>query len=137
MSSVNIQVATINKRLLEIASRVSLQDRRKVYSKAGRKVIKAAKQNVNVKSGKLKKSIGQLPIARRSDAIFVGVKKKKGSKRGDSPYYAHMVEYGTVKQKPQAYMRRAYETTKDQVRDEVVTGLTKEYQKAINHVSKR
>jgi len=133
--SLQQQVNIINKRLQKIAKGVPIKTRRRIYGKAARKISKAARENVNSRSGKLRKNITRLRLALRQDAVYVGVKKR--SNKDQNPFYAHFVEYGTENQKPQGYMRRAYESKKEEVRQEVIAGLSKEYNNSIKRVSQR
>ena len=140
--AVRSEVIKINERLKMIAGKVSLEERRSIYLKAAKPLRDQAKQNVPEDTGLLKKALGKLNIARFADAIYIGVKLPKGSKRGNSAYYAHMVEYGTynkdgsTKQEASLFFTRAYESTKDAVRRNVEILLTLAYQKAIRNVSK-
>jgi len=62
------------------------------------------------KPGNLRRSIKALTF-RRSSAVFVGPKLQKGGSTGTfsgnrtDGYYAHMVEYGTINQTPQPFIR--------------------------------
>ena len=65
--------------------------------------------------GNLKRSFRALTF-RRSAAVFVGPKAFKGNPQGIfsgrrvDPYYAHMVEFGTEKQKAQPFVKPAAES---------------------------
>lgn len=65
---------------------------------------------IEYKPGNLRRSIRKL-VFRRSSAIFVGPKVDK-SGTGSMPdgYYAHFVEFGTVHQSPQPFVRPAAES---------------------------
>lgn len=71
--------------------------------------------------GNLEESIKILPLRKTPD-IYVGPKKAKRnlsgifgrSKKADG-YYAHFVEFGTVKQTGQGFVAKAFEATKGKV----------------------
>lgn len=80
--------------------------------------------------GNLRRSIRKKNLRRTAD-ILVGPQTSKGSPKGDfkgrrvDGYYAHMVEFGTIKQPGQAYMRRALDSTKAIVAQNIIEGATK------------
>ena len=77
-----------------------------------------------IESGRLKKSIGYIPL-KRTSAIFIGPKglrKKKGA-----PYYSGWVEFGTIHMDKSPYMRPGFEMTKGIV----LKNMEKEYTKKV------
>ena len=80
--------------------------------KAAEVIASGARQRVPVASGKLKNSIRVTRLKddpRRNIRIYAGNRKK------DGPYYAHMVEYGTVKMKAKPFLRPALNAAKPQI----------------------
>jgi len=76
----------------------------KAANKAMRITVKAARRNVPVETGQLKKSIGiRIKKYRQSGIVFAAVGPRKGYKdatTGRNPAnYAHLVEYGTAPHK--------------------------------------
>ncbi len=119
--------------LKKISKAVSEKERKRLYKLAAKPLIAQAKANTPVDEGVLRKSIKVLPLRTITDSIYVGPRVRKG-KKGDA-HHAHLVEYGSVNNKPIGYMRRAYEGTKGAVKGVVETGLISKYRKAITSVS--
>jgi len=72
-------------------------------------VADAARKRVPVASGKLKATIRVTRLKgdpRRNVRVYAGNRIKDGA------FYAHMVEYGTVKMRAKPYMRPALNTSK-------------------------
>lgn len=144
--SVERQVIQINKRLEQFIKKVPVSERRKVYRKAARPMVKQARNNVPVRTGELKKSIKVFSLRRVMDALFVGPKlTKKRSENGKSvmPFYAHWVEYGFMNKRsgkrvaPVSYMRNAFTSTKDQVKAILEAELIKKYREVLRSVTSR
>ena len=80
--------------------------------------------------GNLKKSIRTKRLSKSSD-VFVGPVTTKGRSGGVygqgrvDGYYAHLVEFGTVYQGGVGYMRRALDSTKTQVTENIIEGVKK------------
>lgn len=88
--------------------------------------------------GNLKESIKVLPI-RKSWDIFIGPKVAKRNNKGTfgtkgkvDGWYAHFVEFGTVHQDAQNYMRNAVDTTKRIVQKNIIQEVKKTLQRFIN-----
>lgn len=135
MSSVQLDVQRINKKLRKVANSLDLKERKKIYRAAAKPLIKQAKSNTPKDTGALRKSIKVLPFARRQDAVYVGPRVIKG--KDNQPFYAYWIEYGKKGYEGAAYMRRAYESTKELVLGLVQTGLSERYKKEIRNVSGR
>lgn len=92
--------------------------------------------------GNLRAAIGILTF-RRSQALFVGPNVAKGLGNGSSgefgpggkvdAYYAHWVEFGTVRSAAKPYMRPAWDATKETVEKKIVS----EFQKLIQRYERK
>lgn len=87
--------------------------------KAGELVASRARQNVPVKSGKLKDSIR---VVRLKGDPKLDVRVYAGSREKGGAFYAHMVEYGTSKMKKKPFMRPALNASKTDIKDIVENG---------------
>lgn len=130
------QAIKIAERLKKFANHVDLKERKKIYRKAARPIIKAAKENAPVYKHILRDSIKVLPILKRADAVYVGPRISKRSKK-DQPFYAHWIEYGKKGYEGVRYMGRAFDSMKEVSLKLVEQGLTDAYKKAIRSVSDR
>jgi HK97 gp10 family phage protein len=86
---------------------------------AGELVAARARGLVPVDSGKLKDSIRVTRLKgdpKQNIRVYAGNRNKGGA------FYAHMVEYGTVKMKARPFLRPAIESTKGMVRGIVQNG---------------
>ena len=102
-----------------------------------------------IEKGNLKASIMEIRFRRRRSGYKGKMKGRKGgvllfgpkvnwkprdkqrfgpSVRSVNAFYAHMVEYGTMNQSPQPFMRPAYESTKGLVISRAKAGLAKAIQ---------
>ncbi len=89
--------------LKTIGPRVARRVGARAMRAAAKPIVQEAKRRVPVKTGKLKRSITANPKRTRVEKelmIQVGFKPPASS-------YAHLVEYGSVKQAPQPFMRPA------------------------------
>ncbi|HPV49840.1 MAG TPA: HK97 gp10 family phage protein [Smithellaceae bacterium] len=80
--------------------------------KAAQVIASGARQRVPIDSGKLKNSIRVTRLkgdTRRNIRVYAGNRTKGGA------YYAHMVEYGTVKMKAKPFLRPALNAAKSQI----------------------
>jgi HK97 gp10 family phage protein len=136
MNTELMQAIKISKDLQKIAKGVSEKERKRIYRAAAKPLIQQARANAPKDSGLLRRSIKELPIARRQDAIYVGPKLSKTSKK-KQPFYAHWIEYGKEGFEGVRYMQRAYESTKLAVLEAVQLGLINKYKSAIKGVSDR
>jgi len=118
---------------------------KRVYRKAAKPLVHQAKRNVSdaqrpVKRydkngnhvatyypGNLRRSIGILRL-RLKRAIYVGPRVSRSGTKGEfkggryDPWYAHIVEHGSVRQRGQHFMKRAYIATKETVVRRIVDG---------------
>jgi len=87
-----------------------------------------------IQPGNLKKSIGKI-VAKRNkvDAVLVVGPRVKGKHDG---WYGAFVEGGTINQKPNPFMNRAYKQTKGKVTADAEAKVSAYVQKQINRLSK-
>lgn len=80
--------------------------------KAAEVVANAARQKVPVDTGKLKETIR---VRRLKGDPKQDVRVYAGSREKGGAYYAHMVEYGTVKMKAKPFLRPALNQSKTDI----------------------
>lgn len=78
----------------------------KASSPVGKKAHK--RRNLVYKPGNLRKSIRVLPLRRTRGAVVVGPLSRGGTTDG---YYAHMVEFGTIKMAAKPFIESAVESS--------------------------
>lgn len=88
-------------------------------AKAGEIIAERARQNVPVKSGKLKASIR---VTRLKGDPKQNIRVYAGNRLKDGPFYAHMVEYGTVKMRARPFLRPALNASKAEIKSIVENG---------------
>ena len=92
-------------------------------------VLKAAKANVPVDTGNLKKSLAkQVRVTRRAHVARIGWRQGKGAK--NDGFYGHMVEYGTAHSAARPFMRPAL----DENEHAVVKAYGDEIQRALDRL---
>lgn len=79
--------------------------------------------------GNLRESIEILPLRKTKTSVIIGPNLKDGGK--PQGYYAHMVEFGTVKAAPEPYMRPAFEQTKQTIIDMQAKGAKRRIKAAL------
>jgi len=114
-----------SKMLEKIPDRVEKKIVKRSLKKASKPMIKEARRNAPRDSGELKKSIGSVMLPNRKTPpkvfmVFIGP-RIKGKREGG--YYSHILELGTVKQKPQPYMKPAFRSTQTVVLNTFVNEL--------------
>ena len=83
-------------------------------------------------AGVLKKSIRRQRAKNIKNGAGVGIYiHKKGKKTGNSPFYWHMVEYGTSKMTAQPFLRPAFHNNKDIAVDRFGDKLKQAIDKAV------
>jgi len=80
--------------------------------KAGEVVADRARQNVPVQTGTLKDSIR---VTRLKGDPKLNIRVYAGNRKKGGAFYAHMVEYGTVKMRARPYLRPALNAAKGQI----------------------
>lgn len=133
MPTVQDEINTLVKRLQKVSNRARSESK-KAFRAAAKPMIEAIKAKTPVSDaphyrynngkrivyypGNLRRSIRVLAL-RRTPAVFIGPKVDKSGAgteyKGNKvdAYYAHMVEFGTEKQRPQPYMRPGALETQD------------------------
>lgn len=141
---IQTDVKKIARQLKGLPKELQKREVKRLYRKAAKPLIKAARANVKdgdhkpykrfnatYHSGNLRKSIKVLPLRKIKNAIMVAprvVRKASGDYgKGNrvNAWYAHMVEYGTIKFSGQRYMTRAVNSTRTQVQKIITQGATK------------
>lgn len=103
---------------------------RKALREGGRPFLAAAKANVPVRTGALKKSL-RLRAGRRSrkwiSFVVTTSKESKGNLFVGKQYYAGFVEFGAPRRgiKPSGFLRRAFEARKEEAKGIVIKELRK------------
>lgn len=125
---------------------------KKLFGRAAKPLVQAAKSNIKdgkhppqkrgnatYTTGNLRKSIKVLPLRKVKNAVIVGARVARRASgvygRGNrtNAYYAHMVEYGTVKFQGQRFMKRAFIATRAKVARTIVDGVSE----VINNYTRR
>nr|WP_208461159.1 HK97-gp10 family putative phage morphogenesis protein [Clostridium botulinum] len=97
----------------------------KALKKAGELIVEEAKNNVPVKTEKLKKGLKVSGVRKKGGNKFVlaGIQKGDNSKI----FYGKFLEFGTSKMKARPFMGPAYESKKNEakevIKDELRRGL--------------
>jgi HK97 gp10 family phage protein len=86
---------------------------------AGEQIAADARQRVPVKSGKLKDSIR---VTRLKGDPKLNIRVYAGNRLKDGPFYAHMVEYGTVKMTARPFLRPALNAIKGKL-ESIIGGV--------------
>ena len=87
--------------------------------RAGESVASKARQKVPVLSGKLRDSIR---VTRLNGDPKLNIRVYAGSRQKGGAFYAHMVEYGTVKMPAKPFLRPALNESKGQIKGIVENG---------------
>ena len=92
------------------------------FRNVGKIVQKTAQTFVPTDTNLLKKHIKVFVTrqGRKAGFVTIGVKFKNSDKWDDGPHYASKVEFGTVAQAPQPYMRPAFDGTKSIVKANMI-----------------
>lgn len=88
-------------------------------AKAGELVAAKARQRVPVDTSRLKDSIR---VVRLKDDSKQNIRVYAGNRLKGGPFYAHMVEYGTVKMKKRPFLRPALNESKASIKNIVENG---------------
>lgn len=124
------------KNLDQLPAKIEANIVRGALRASAKPIVDSAKQNVPEETGALRDSIRiSSSIDKKKGDVRIQVKAGKRGKKGD-PYYAHMVEFGTLPHlikgpiffngewrqnvyhpgtRPNGFMRRAFDTTADAV----------------------
>lgn len=123
-------VEDVTRYLMDKKKRLEGQAIGKIVREAAKPIIASARARVPVDSGLLRKQIGFISAndSKYPTTALIGVNYRfMGAKRGNSAYYAHIVEYGgkTINRAPHPFMRPAFELNKDRVRKQIKARLLK------------
>ena len=102
----------------------------RIVREAAKPIISSARARVPVGTGLLRKQIGFITSNdnKYKTTALIGVNYNfKGSKRGNSAFYAHIVEYGgkNIKRQPTPFMRPAFMINKDRVSKQIKQRILK------------
>ncbi len=116
---------SLDRKLKAMPRKIANGIKRKAARKAAKPVLEAAKANVPVKSGAMKKSLRIRAYRSRKKDIF-GVKVVSGKKwfQGDQ-FYSAFVEFGTRFAPPKYPLKRAAQATKSTAQKILIEELKK------------
>ncbi len=102
----------------------------RIVRNASKPIVASARARVPVDSGLLRNQIGFITAndSRFPTTTLIGVNYRfQGAKRGNSAYYAHIVEYGgkTINRAPHPFMRPAFKLNEDRARKHIKAGVLK------------
>ncbi|ABS42576.1 HK97-gp10 family putative phage morphogenesis protein [Clostridium botulinum] len=112
-------------RKIEDMGKAGTRIENKALKKAGELIVEEAKNNVPVKTEKLKKGLKVSGVRKKGGNKFVlaGIQKGDNSKI----FYGKFLEFGTSKMKARPFMGPAYESKKEEakgiIKDELRRGL--------------
>lgn len=111
-------------------AKVEAQAIGKIVKEAAKPIIASARARVPVDSGLLRKQIGFISAndSKYPTTALIGVNYRfMGAKRGNSAYYAHIVEYGgkTIRRAPHPFMRPAFELNKTRASKHIKAAVLK------------
>lgn len=102
----------------------------RIVRNAAKPIVASARARVPVDSGLLRNQIGFITAndSRFPTTTLIGVNYRfQGAKRGNSAYYAHIVEYGgkTIRRAPHPFMRPAFQMNEARVRKQIMGMISK------------
>lgn len=102
-------------RRIEEMGKAGVRVENKALKKAGELIVEEAKNDVNVKTGKLKEGLKVSGVRKKNGNKFVlaGIQKGDNSKI----FYGKFLEFGTSKMKAQPFMGPAYESKKEEAKE--------------------
>jgi len=123
--------------LKEARSRVPISGKKtvvktvSVYNRKKKQYVKSERKR---SPGQLKRSLGMIEARDKlMPAVWVG--PRRGNKAKDDGWYGHFLEFGTIKQGAQPYMRPSFDQQKEQipelVRRELEAEIVKVFKKAM------
>ncbi len=140
-------------KIQKLPDKVKKREILKILGQVANTTVKVAKQKVKVSKkkhiisgknreykviepGNLKKSIGKIRgkkgLAKQNAVLYVGPRSKG---RKNDGWYGVFLEYGTVKQKAQPFLRPAYQQTRGKVSADATKKVAKYIQKQIQKLS--
>nr|WP_269205805.1 HK97-gp10 family putative phage morphogenesis protein [Clostridium botulinum] len=102
-------------RKLEDMGKAGTRVENKALKKAGQIIVDEAKNNVAVRTGKLKEGLKVSGVRKKGGHKFV----LAGIQRGDNSkiFYGKFLEFGTSKMTSKPFMAPAYESKKDEAKE--------------------
>jgi len=143
----------LQKQLKRLSDKVKRKELLKILGQVANSTVRAARQQAPrskkdhiisgkrarklIRSGNLRKSIGKIRgkrgLGKENAVLYVGPRSKG---RKNDGWYGQFVEGGTVKQKSNPFMQRAYSQTKGKVTADAEKKVAKYLQKQIDRLSK-
>lgn len=135
MIEANIDTSDLLKALKKFPDNIQKNVMTGAVRAAAKPIVSAARANVPVDSGNLKKSIGTVKRKSRDKTkIRFSVTPRKGGKYDG--WYGHMLEFGTSKMAAQPFMRPAFENQDDQSIEEAKKYIAKKIDQEIEKAKK-
>lgn len=102
-------------RKIEDMGKAGVRVENAALKKAGELIVEEAKNNVPVKTEKLKKGLKVSGVRKKNGNKFV----LAGIQKGDNSriFYGKFLEFGTSKMKAQPFMGQAYESKKEEAKE--------------------
>lgn len=110
-------IKELQRKMQELEKATQKKVLRSISRKALNIYVKEARKNTPVNTGRLKKSIGNEAAKRQGRekvAIVAGPRRKKGNKNAQG-WHGHLVELGSIKQAPNRFLTRSWDTKKAEV----------------------
>ena len=135
---VGYQIREINRKLNRVANSLTRVERQRIHRLSSKPLIRQARQNVQ-HDETIQKSIKSFTFKKDREAVYVGVRIKGNRTRGGA-YHAIWEEYGYNRGGKEyipgiGFMRKAFHSTKEEVRRLIQSGYIKKYRQAIRSVS--
>lgn len=114
--------------LQEVKNRAANKEIGRIVRQEMKPMLNTARGRAPMASGLLRSQIGFIDKnnSRFPTTGLIGVNfRGEGRKRGNSAYYAHIVEYGgkTIRRTPRPFMRPAFEMHKDRTIERIKTRI--------------
>ena len=126
----------LEKALADLGRATGKNTAKRALKKSAQIIADEAQNIVPVDQGDL---IDSIVVSPKLDSAQKSRKTKGGVDMyvGPTVYYGHFVEFGTVKQAAQPYLRPAWEANKQKVLDDLSTNLWKEIEKSVARKRKK
>jgi HK97 gp10 family phage protein/SPP1 family predicted phage head-tail adaptor len=117
-------IKSLDKAFSQLEMKAAGKATRQALRKGAKVIATDAKRRAPVDTGKLRDSIKVRAQRRSRIAIGVNAVTRDADFQGKRLFYALFVEYGTRRgQRPQPFMRPAFDANKDSVRQQILTDL--------------
>ncbi len=128
------KLKALPKELGDKKRRLILRQSAVIFKDAARRLVKVGKKShkrykdgkviAEYSPGNLRESINTMTFRRARSAVFIGPRIKKGKFDASNltladGYYAHFLEFGTIKMQKQPFMRPAFEDNKGLVKQDI------------------